>query len=246
MIGYTMGMTEVDVGKKISNLRTYYIREMVKRDKAIMQGQITPETYVPRWPYYDALDVFLGDVVRKKRNEALVASGMAPELHFMYVEEHHSDSDNDHDDLAKLDDNDLSRDSAGSSGGGTATITSTATTTGGDGGFLGHNPVAIGGAGGGALPGGGIPNPGSAVHDLGSGGGHGFAGGASATSVPPGMVLVEEDDDWLFGRYLVRELKKVMSFKDKQLAKMKMTQIVTYAQLGMNEPTSSDADVTNS
>lgn len=62
----------------------------------------------------------------------------------------------------------------------------------------------------------------------------GGAQGGRAT-VPAGMVLVEEDDDWLFGRYLVSELKKVKSFKDKQLAKMKMQQIVTYAQLGMDQ-----------
>ena len=68
-----------------------------------------------------------------------------------------------------------------------------------------------------------------------SGGPHG-----SDASVSHGMVLVEEDDDWLFGRYLVSELKKVKNFKDKQLAKLKMQQIVTYAQLGMGQQLSSD------
>lgn len=75
-------LTEVDVGKKICNLRTYYIREMVKRDKAIEQGQVTPETYVPKWPYFDALDAFLGDVVRKKRNEFLTVGNV---MHYDWI-----------------------------------------------------------------------------------------------------------------------------------------------------------------
>lgn len=60
------------MGKKICNLRTYYIREMVKRDKAVMQGVATLETYSSKWPYFDALDVFLGGVVQKRRYESLM------------------------------------------------------------------------------------------------------------------------------------------------------------------------------
>ena len=70
----TLFHSEVDVGKKICNLRTYYIREMLKRDKAIFGGQASPDSYLPRWPYFDALDAFLQDVVRKKRNEHLTVS----------------------------------------------------------------------------------------------------------------------------------------------------------------------------
>ena len=69
-----ISLSEVDVGKKICNLRTYYIREMLKRDKAILRGQTSAESYLPRWPYFDALDAFLQDVVRKKRNEYLTVS----------------------------------------------------------------------------------------------------------------------------------------------------------------------------
>lgn len=74
----------------------------------------------------------------------------------------------------------------------------------------------------------------------------GFVNVAVGGGVGQGLVAVEEDDDWLFGRYIVRELKKVKNFKDKQLAKMKMQQIVTYAQLGISNQSTSDVDITNS
>ncbi|XP_076455681.1 uncharacterized protein LOC143290234 [Babylonia areolata] len=344
-IGYSMGMTEVDVGKKICNLRTYYLREMVKRDKALQYGQETAETYIPKWPYFDALDTFLQDVVRKKRNEYLTAGGAYPEVSFIYAADDHL-SDDATDDLPN--DNDLSRDShlAGDVGSGegrrpplTTNPTTTTTTTtnnnnndttigsndsdndlppkrpklepeedfptavladGEDGVARDKDRSGLGPDSPGSCLGVGVPFPRSSPyrvppsllstshvaqsgpslprfgaargppnsahvlanassnaalgmegsrmngHSLGGGGTVGGAQGSHSGShprVPAGMMVVEEDEDWLFGRYIAAELKKVKSFKDKQLTKMRIQQIVTYAQLGMGDlstPTSGD------
>ncbi|PVD35820.1 hypothetical protein C0Q70_02789 [Pomacea canaliculata] len=72
---------------------------MVKRDKAVMQGVATLETYSSKWPYFDALDVFLGGVVQKRRYESLMSCGGRHDN--MYIEDHHSDTDNDMSDLCR-------------------------------------------------------------------------------------------------------------------------------------------------
>lgn len=56
---------------------------MVKRDKAVMQGVATLETYSSKWPYFDALDVFLGGVVQKRRYESLMVGPGLSVLHRM-------------------------------------------------------------------------------------------------------------------------------------------------------------------
>ncbi|KAL8570159.1 hypothetical protein ACOMHN_030956 [Nucella lapillus] len=341
-IGFTIGMTEVDVGKKICNLRTYYLREMVKRDKALEYGQDTAETYVPKWPYFDALDTFLQDVVRKKRNEYLTAGGFQ-DLPFMYSVDDHLSEDNDVTEDLPTDGNDASRDGhTGVEGGGVGgrrsfyittnndtnacsndsdndlpakrpklepeeDYTATGRPDQGEDGNPGEKepgsqtpescpgsgapvhrspslrslssilPTTPSSMGGGGL----LANP--SLHRLAMGGrgppcysaqgfppsspnlglegprlnGHGVGGGTMVGTtpghhaggthrVPQGMTVVEEDEDWLFGRYIAAELKKVKSFKDKQLTKMRIQQIVTYAQLGMAEPASTAAAASSS
>lgn len=253
----------------------------------------------------------------------------------IYIEDHHSDTDNDMSDLCRVDDSDQSKEVAGNSGGDNSFVhasTGDSSREGQEGPPLkrakvepwsdvdpgncfaeacDNNSISGGGvqqelrgvannspmsstASHPSLPLGGsaiLPGPGSSrvggsreqlatirssvsatTHSMvkisagthvrsgfGAGGGGGGSGGeigsvcvngtTSGGGIAPGAMMMaaateEEDDDWLFGRYLVRELKKVKDFKEKQLAKMKMQQIVTYAQLGMSVQ-SSDADVAN-
>lgn len=251
----------------------------------------------------------------------------------MYIEDHHSDTDNDMSDLCRVDDSDQSKEVGGSSGGGDNSFVHASPGDSSREGQEGpplkrakvepwsdvdpsscfaevcdNNSISGGGvqqelrgaannspmsssASHPSLPLGGsaiLPAPGSSrvggsrdtirssvsatTHSMvkisagthvrssfKAGGGSGGSGGeigsvcvngtSSGCGIAPGAMMMaaateEEDDDWLFGRYLVRELKKVKDFKEKQLAKMKMQQIVTYAQLGMSAQ-SSDADVAN-
>ncbi|XP_070175209.1 uncharacterized protein [Littorina saxatilis] len=390
-IGLVMGMTEVDVSKKICNLRTYYLRELLKRDKVLLTGRETLETYMPKWPYFFALDSFLHDVVRKREIGFNTSGGPFPEMHFVYADEQFSDTEGDpHDDLSQ----DLSMDSGsggmgkedvnnivnnivnnnhggtdnivnnsgegdsdhhpakrpktepvdngeelppgyctgqqdsnpqgegsgmaaahreGGGGGGSSlpeqqgvsrsspsgvypvSLTSASSSPlpgrfglvrvhdqymygpqniaaslgmGGSGvrpagsgsllrASLGARESVGGGGGSTSVGGGGLGD--SSGQSMSGGGGQGTTmrntpstssssggGGAvsgtvsgssygNSASLPLGMRMVEEDDDWLFGRYIVSELKKVENFRDKQLAKMKIQQIVTYAQLGMGD-----------
>ncbi|KAK7482447.1 hypothetical protein BaRGS_00026264, partial [Batillaria attramentaria] len=57
-----MGLSAEEVGKKIQNLRTYFVKECQKQEKAFMEGH----HYEPRWPYFKPLSLLWHDTLSSK------------------------------------------------------------------------------------------------------------------------------------------------------------------------------------
>ncbi|KAK7482448.1 hypothetical protein BaRGS_00026265, partial [Batillaria attramentaria] len=60
-------------------------------------------------------------------------------------------------------------------------------------------------------------------------------GSQCSTSVRQTVGVMEEDEETLFGRYIAKEIRLITSFRKRQLTKLKIQQLVTYAQLDMDQ-----------